>query len=306
MKKLLFIGGTGFLGKSFFDYLNKSRFKRKEFSEIIILSRKRKKISSKVKIKYINKNIYNLKSIPVTDYIIYAANSKNNEENVRGVLNFKKLLNDNHKKTKILFTSSGAVYGKRIKRIKVKETDMVSIQNVKKYRGYKKKYAISKIEMEKEFKLLSKRGYKVSIARLFSFIGNRVLKNKDFALTNLINQAKNKKIKIIKLSDNRDVYRGYMDTQDLIYWLLKILISSNKKCNIYNVGSDEDITIENLAKLINKKFNKTVFKQNRKDINEIDYYVPSISKAKKKLNLKINFKIKSSLNLLLGNINSES
>ena len=103
MKKLLFIGGTGFLGKSFFDYLNKSRFKRKEFSEIIILSRKRKKISSKVKIKYINKNIYNLKSIPVTDYIIYAANSKNNEENVRGVLNFKKLLNDNHKKNQNTF-----------------------------------------------------------------------------------------------------------------------------------------------------------------------------------------------------------
>ena len=103
---------------------------------------------------------------------------------------------EKHKKTKILFISSGAVYGKRVKRLKVKETDIVSIQNVKKYKGYKRKYAISKIEMEEEFKLLSKRGYKVSIARLFSFIGNRVLKNKDFALTNLINQAKNKKIKI--------------------------------------------------------------------------------------------------------------
>ena len=59
MKKLLFIGGTGFLGKSFFDYLNKSKLKRKEFSEIIILSRKRKKISSKIKIRHINKNISN-------------------------------------------------------------------------------------------------------------------------------------------------------------------------------------------------------------------------------------------------------
>ena len=160
--------------------------------------------------------------------------------------------------------------------------------------------------MEQEFKLLSKKGYKVSIARLFSFIGNRILKNKNFALTNLINQAKNKKTKIIKLSDSKDVYRGYMDTRDLIYWLLKILSSSNKKCNIYNVGSDEDITVENLAKLINKKFNKKVFKQNNKETNGIDYYVPSISKAKKELDLKINFRIKSSLNLILRNINSES
>ena len=85
-----------------------------------------------------------------------------------------------------------------------------------------------------------------------------------------------------------------------------MFLLDRSKYIISSVGSDEDITIENLAKLINKKFNKTVFKQNRKDINEIDYYVPSISKAKKKLNLKINFMIKSSLNLLLGNINSES
>ena len=51
MKTLLFIGGTGFLGKSFFDYLNKSKFKRKNLSEIIIVSRNRKKIASKVKIR---------------------------------------------------------------------------------------------------------------------------------------------------------------------------------------------------------------------------------------------------------------
>ena len=48
MKTLLFIGGTGFLGKSFFDYLNKSKFKRKELSEIIIISRKRKKFIVKL------------------------------------------------------------------------------------------------------------------------------------------------------------------------------------------------------------------------------------------------------------------
>ena len=44
-----------------------------------------------------------------------------------------------------------------------------------------KKYAISKIKMKKEFKSLSEKGYSVSIARLFSFIGERLLKNKNFA-----------------------------------------------------------------------------------------------------------------------------
>ena len=299
MKKLLFIGGTGFLGKSFFDYLNSSKLLKKKISEITILSRRKKKISSKIKISFISKSITNLKSIPVTDYIIYAANSKNDKENIDGVLNFKSLLNEKHKKTKILFTSSGAVYGKINKIKKIKESDLVSIQNVQKFKGYKRKYAISKIKMEREFKIISKNGFNVSVARLFSFVGNRILKNKNFAITNLINQAKNKNIKVIKLNDTKDVYRGYMESNELIKWLFKILIRSNKDFNIYNVGSDEAITIENLAKLIGKKFNKTIYKKKRKNNKDVDYYVPSILKAKKDLNLNINIKIDNSINKLL-------
>ena len=44
--------------------------------------------------------------------------------------------------------------------------------------------------MENEFKKLGKNGYKISIARLFTFIGRRILINKNFAVTNLIYQAK--------------------------------------------------------------------------------------------------------------------
>ena len=61
--------------------------------------------------------------------------------------------------------------------------------------------------MEREFKLLSKKGYNVSVARLFSFIGDKILKNKDFAITDLINQAKNKQNNEILLNNNlRDAF----------------------------------------------------------------------------------------------------
>lgn len=304
MKTLLFIGGTGFLGKSFFDYINSRKLKKLKLSKIIIISRKIKKIQSKIKISYIKKSISNINKIPITDYIIYAANSDNKKENLNGFYNFIRLINTKHKKTKILFTSSGVVYGPKKIKNKIKETDLINFKNVSNFTGYKKEYAKSKIIMENEIKRLGSRGFNVSIARLFSFIGKRILINKNFAITNLINQSQNKKKNEIVLSSNTDVFRGYMNEDDLIRWILKILDNANPNSNIYNVGSDESISIRSLAKIIVKKYNKKVvfFKKNKHifDKKNIDYYVPSISKAKKELNLRIKYKLKDSLNQIIN------
>ncbi len=305
MKSLLFIGGTGFLGQSFFDYINKDKLNKLKLSKIIIVSRKKKLVKSKIKVSYIKKSISNIKLIPYVDYIIYAANSDNNLENLKGINTFINLMNEKHKKTKILFTSSGAVYGPRKIKKKMNEKEKINISNVSKFSGYKKDYAKAKIIMERKFNKLAKKGFNVSIARLFSFIGRKILINKNFAVTNLINQAKNKKSESIFLSDNRDVYRGYMNSDDLIRWLINILLNSSPKCNIYNVGSDQAISIENLAKLISIKYNKKIKKnynlssKNKKQI--IDYYVPSIAKAKKDLNLRLRYRINISLKKLLSN-----
>ena len=42
MKTLLFIGGTGFLGQSFLDYINEGKLNSIKLSRIIIISRKKK------------------------------------------------------------------------------------------------------------------------------------------------------------------------------------------------------------------------------------------------------------------------
>ena len=301
MKSLLFIGGTGFLGKSFFDYLNRNKLNKIKLSKIIIVSRKKKLIKSKVKISYIKKSISNIKLIPYVDYIIYAANSDDNLENIKGINNFINLLDERHKKTKILFTSSGAVYGPRKIKKKMIENEKINFMKVSEFSGYKNEYAKAKITMERKFIQLGKKGYKISIARLFSFIGKRILENDHFAITNLILQARDKKNKTIKLNDNRSVFRGYMNSEDLIRWLIKIILNSSEKSKIYNVGSDEVVSIESLAKKIAKKFNKKIKKINlnkKKLTDEIDYYVPSIKKAKKDLNLKLKLNFNQSLNQL--------
>ena len=301
MKTLLFIGGTGFLGQSFLDYINEGKLNSIKLSKIIIISRKKKNLRSKIKINYIKKSILKIKKIPQTDYIIYAANSKNNFENLKGLQNFISLLNESHKKTKILFTSSGAVYGPRNNLKKFKETDSINEKNIRSFKGYKKEYSKAKIIMENEFKNLGKKGYNVSIARLFSFIGKRILINKNFAVTDLIKQGKDKRIPNIRLGDSGDIYRGYMHSDDLVKWLIKILINSNNKCNIYNVGSDEGVTIKELATIIAGIFKKSVhIKTKMKNKKSTDYYVPSIAKAKRVLNLKLKFTLIQSIYQLLN------
>ena len=197
------------------------------------------------------------------------------------------------KKPQILFTSSGAVYGLVNKKKYLSEKEKKSIKNINLLSGYKKKYAKNKIFTENYFKNLGKRGFKVSIARCFTFIGKQILSKNNYAISNFINDAltKNK----VFVNSDKITYRSYMHSNDLIIWLMKILKHSNKNCPIFNVGSDESITIQNLADIIGKLFKKPVIFL-KKNSKKIDSYLPSITKAKKTLKLKVNYNLKMAIN----------
>jgi len=286
LKTLLIIGGSGFLGASFFDFFNTNNKVKFNIKKIIFLSRKGKKLGNKInkniKFEYKKSDILNLKKLPICDYIIYAANSDNNKKNIQALKKFSSLLNTKFLKTKIIFTSSGAVYGKFENLKKFKETDKIIHKNIIKFDGYKKNYAFTKIHMENIVKTIGKYGYKVSICRLFTFFGRRINNYRKYAISDLIYNAN--KFNTIKIN-NINTFRSYMSSDDMIKWIMKILFSAKTSCPIYNVGSDLPLSMKKLSEIIlNIKKVKVKYKNLNKNK---DYYIPNIAKAKKLLKLKV-------------------
>ena len=293
MKKLLVIGGSGFFGKSIVDCGIHRKLIKHKINEIYIISRTKifkKKKFQHIKINYIQKNIINIKKIPEVDYIIYCIKNENIKTSKDYFSNFFRLIKNYSKKPKILFTSSGAIYGKN--ETKQNEKSPIDLKKIYALKGYKKKYALEKIFMENKFQELGKLNFNVSIARCYNFIGKHILNSKQ-AVGDMILDALNKDI--ISLNTTGNVYRGYMNADDLVNWLIVILKSSNKKCPIFNVGSDREINLRVLGKKIAKIFNRKL-KLKKIKKNQLDYYVPSINKAKKLLKLKISINLNDSIN----------
>ena len=296
MNKLLIIGGSGLFGKSIVDYGIRKKLQKHKIGKIYIIARQKflKKIDKykHIEINYISQDFIKIKKIPEVDFIIYCIKSKYIKNSEACFLNFKKIILKSKKKPKILYTSSGAVYGRNFKKIKFYEKNKIDLKKIKIMSGYKKNYALEKICIENRFKELSKLNTNISIARCFNFVGKYIL-DSDQAIGDMIKSAQH--MSAIKLQTRINIFRGYMNTDDLANWLITIVKKSNTNCPIYNVGSDKQINLLLLGKKIAKIFQKDL-KFKKINNKKIDYYVPSINKAKKLLNLKIQINLNDSLN----------
>jgi nucleoside-diphosphate-sugar epimerase len=307
-KTLLIIGGTGFFGKSIIDYFAKKKFLKKEIYKIIILSRKNKdhKIINSLKknfvVKKINKNILNLKKIPYADYVIYCALLEDLKKDHLALKNYCYLAKKYHLKSKILYTSSGAIYGKQpINLKKISEKYLSDNKAIRHENKKKEEYAKYKFINEKTFEELKYSNIDISIARCFTFVGKFLPRGftnitMGYFAGNVIDNILKKQSIFLTLKNN--VYRSYMYADELVGWLFKIVKSSNINCPIYNVGSDNRINIYGLAKSLSKKYNLkiNIGKINKK---KIDNYVPNTNKIKN--DLKLNTRI-SSLNAIVKTI----
>ena len=301
-KSLLLIGGTGFFGKSILDYYQNNNLIK--INKIILFSRKAKNtkinkiVGKKIKIIKISGNIIKIKRLPKADYVIYAAILKDYNQDLKAVKNYLKLAAKYHLNSKILYISSGAVYGIQKSKIKkFKENHLEKYKKINFKDGYKQDYSNIKFKNENSFKEFSNKGLNVSIARCFSFVGQQLPLNLHYVIGNIINNiVKNKNINI---KANYEIIRSYMHSDDLVKWLFKILDNSNNQCPIFNVGSDNKVSIHKIANVLAKKYNLEILSP-KISLKKIDVYIPDISKARKELSLTIN---KNSLEAIQQTIN---
>jgi dTDP-glucose 4,6-dehydratase len=308
MATLLVIGGSGFFGKSILDMFQRGKLARWNINKVIAMSRNAKRLKIETpelvqgNVELLELDITTTNSLPEADYVIHAAAStdarnyvtagENERKNIQaGALNYCRLAKK-YKNTKTLYVSSGAVYGTQPPEIKHIE-ESYQFRDLDDITEGKRDYAVAKRDAEGLIKEMGDEGFSVSIARCFAFVGPWLPLNQHFAIGNFI--ADGLAGRSINVKANHLVYRSYMYADDLIIWLMNILDNSSLDCPIYNVGSDEEISIFDLAEKIASYFNVcTVI--GKIDKKKEDRYLPSVNKAKDILRLDRKFDITSSIN----------
>jgi nucleoside-diphosphate-sugar epimerase len=288
MKSILVIGGTGFFGKSIADLFIRNGLQKYSIEKVLLFARNIEKFKEEYpelineKIELIQGDISFCDDLPEVDIIIHAASSYFVEDKTQNIdskstNNFNRIIEEKNYTSKIVYCSSGAVYGQQPVSVEAMDEDF-PFQDVASLAEHKREYAISKRRSECEINDLGSKGFNVSIARCFSFYGKYLPKDQHFAYGNFIDDAENGRTIHVKAQGL--VYRSYMHADDLVHALIRIAFNSNHACPVYNVGSNKAIEIRDLAKSIADEYNVGLNILRVKEFPNIDRYIPDNSKLK--------------------------
>jgi UDP-glucuronate decarboxylase len=181
---------------------------------------------------------------------------------------------------KLLFTSSGVIYGQSDK-MHLMEQDFVKSPIVNKGTGLAQGKILAETIITNRCR---SHNINYKIARCFSFVGPYLPLDIHYAIGNFINDARQNR-PIVLRSEGKSV-RSYLYIADTIIWLLKLLVCDEE--GVFNVGSERQITIYDLAHkvrdMISPSSDVVIV---HKDLTEgnftRDIYVPSVSKIKSSL-----------------------
>lgn len=297
-KSIFLSGATGFFGKWLLESLIYVNDKMELGAEITVLTRNKSKFISDYPhlaldpIVTISEGCITDFILPSKEYyaVIHAAIDYKDDSLelydscVRGTSHMLDLAVKSGTK-KFLFTSSGAVYGRQHSDIQLLTEDFNGspdpFSNDSAYGLAKKisEYLISEYAR--------KYGFEAKIARCFAFIGPYLPLDKGSAIGNFIRNAIEGENIVIK--GDGTPFRSYMYGSDLAIWLWTILLRG-KTCLPYNIGSENEVCISDLAAEVVSLVNPTLSIEilGKRTINsKPERYIPCVSRAKKELNLDI-------------------
>lgn len=186
---------------------------------------------------------------------------------------------------KMLYTSSGAVYGPATPgRRLLREEDPASSLPL----APRGAYAEAKRMVEMMGSVFAQQhGFEFKIARGFAFLGPYLPLDAHFAAGNFIRDALAGHSIIVRGSGS--AVRSYLYAADLAVWLWRILFQGVSS-RPYNVGSDVPVSVVELAHAVAKENGPAteVIVQGKPEPDEVvDYYVPDITRARTELGLQV-------------------
>ncbi len=310
-KTIFITGGTGFFGKWFLETFAYANDKLDLNCKIIVLSRNPEK--------FLDEFVY-VKNNPIfkfikgdvrdfvfpdesVDFVIHAATEASAKLNTVDPLLMMDTIIEGTKRTlelakeknvkSFLFISSGAVYGKQPSEITHIPEDYVGAPNSQEpssaYGEGKRMGELLSSIYSKHFEV------PVKIARCFAFIGPYLPLDAHFAVGNFISNALNGEDIIIK--GDGTPYRSYLYSADLMIWLFTILLKGKNNMP-YNVGSDVDINIKELAENIANCFDnqiKVEIKMRKNLSKDVERYVPSTLLIKNEFQLGVKIELINSI-----------
>ena len=301
MKRILITGGTGFFGKSMLDY--RLRHGRQIDTEWVVVSRNPvefflacPQFKHMPGVNFIEGNVLSETVLAYDgdmgqfDAIIHAAavlDPRAPEDRIlaaaidgtRHVISLARRIGCG----KILFTSSGAVYGL---------CSSLSSENDECRPATS--YGRGKVSAEC---LLIESGLDVKIARCFSFVGKYIDRATYYAIGNFIQNCLDGKP--IVVNGDGTPLRSYLYADDLVEWLFTIL-ERGESGRPYNVGSDRAVSIRELAETVRRVLgakSEIVVKGAPASGAKPSVYVPSIERARNELGLEIKVGLEKAIEL---------
>ena len=293
-KKIFLTGGTGFFGKWLLAALIRANEEMDLRFEIVALSRDPNAFTTKHPgcegvrgLSFLRGNVADFAAGDEKfDFIIHGAadttaftnDSEERERSrtiVQGTQNVLGLARKNN--ARLLNISSGAVYGAAAgKREGASETDYDAARPATPY-GLAKRQAEA---------LCAESGADFVTARAFAFLGPHLPLDAHFAAGNFLRDARRGGPILVR--GDGTALRSYLYPVDLVQWLLRLLVRGARG-RAYNVGSDEVVSIAELARLIGgvAEPKADVVIQSALPQGPLNVYVPNLSRARTELGLDV-------------------